>query len=41
MSLDAVVQLRALRIRQRKRVGFQALPHRIQQLGFLGGGKIL
>jgi hypothetical protein len=27
MPLDAVIELRALRIRQRQRVGFQAFPH--------------
>src|SRR5439155_21586638 len=35
MPLDAVIELRALRIRQRQ-CGFQALPHHIQQFGFFG-----
>ena len=39
MPLDAAIQLRALRVRQRQRVGFQTFPHDIQQLGFLGGGE--
>ena len=41
MPLDAVIQLRALRVRQRQCVGFQAFPNCIQQFGFLGGGEIL
>lgn len=39
MPVDAVIQLRALRVRQRQCVGFQAFPNCIQQLGFLGGGE--
>ena len=41
MPLDAVIQFRALRVRQRQCVGFQAFPHCIQQFGFLGGRKTL
>jgi hypothetical protein len=40
MPLDAVIQFRALRVRQRWCVGLQTFPHRIQQFGFLGGGEI-
>src|SRR5438132_10339667 len=40
MPLDAVIELRALRVRQRQCVGFQALPHHIQQFGFFGSGEI-
>src|SRR5207302_9224157 len=41
MPLDAVIELRALRVRQRQCVGFQALPHHIQQFGFFESGEIL
>jgi len=39
MPLDAVIQLGALRVRQRQRVGFQTFPNCIQQFGFPGGGE--
>ena len=32
MPLDAVIEFRALRVRQRQCVGFQAFPHHIQQI---------
>ena len=40
MPLDAAIQLRALRVRQRQGVGFQAFPNCIQQFGLLSGGEI-
>ena len=40
MPLDAMIELRALRVRQRQRIGFQAFPHYIQQLGFFGSRQI-
>jgi hypothetical protein len=41
MPGDAVIELRPLRIRQRCRVRFQALPDRIQQFGLLRGGQAI
>ena len=34
MPLDVVIPFRALRVRQRQCVGFEAFPHCIQQFGF-------
>jgi hypothetical protein len=39
MTCDAVIQLGALCVRQRQRLGFQAFPHRIQQFHLFGGGE--
>src|ERR1700690_1646868 len=39
MPGDSVIKLRPLRIRQRCRVRFQALPDRIRQYCLLGGGQ--
>jgi len=36
MPGDSVIELRPLRFGQGHRVRFEALPHRIQQLGLLG-----
>jgi hypothetical protein len=40
MPGDPVIQLGALRVGERCRVRFQAFPHGIQQLRFLGGGEV-
>jgi hypothetical protein len=40
VPFNAVIQLGPLGVRQRRCVGFQALPHHIQQFRFLGGGEI-
>ncbi len=39
MPGDAVVKLSPLRIGQRYRIRFQALPHRIQQFGLFRSGE--
>jgi hypothetical protein len=41
MALDAVIKFRPLRVGQRYRVRFQALPNRIQQFCFLRWGEIV
>jgi len=41
MPSDAVIKLRSLRIRQRSRIRFQALPDRIQQFCLLRRGQAI
>ena len=39
MPSEPAIELGALRVRERCRVGLQAFPYRVQQLRFLGGGE--